>query len=90
MDEWEADGVSSTLFKLILKWAVVGGNVFAWCFCLMMWHLMVPFIHVDSISLHSVKKGIVNSITFEYDETKMDKSGDLIQKNCYSNPHKPL
>ncbi len=55
-----------------------------------MWHLMVPFIHVDSISLHSVKKGIVNSITFKYDETKMDKSGDFIQKNCYSNPHKPL
>ncbi len=91
VDEREADAVSSTLFKLILKWAVEEGNVFVWCFCLLMWHLMARSINVDSIALHSIKKGISDSITFKYDETKMDKTGEFVQeKNCYSNPHKPL
>ena len=91
MDEREADAISSTLFKLILKWAVEEGNVFVWCFCLLMWHLMARSINVDSIALHCIKRGISDSITFKYDETKMDKTGEFVQeKNCYSNPHEPL
>ena len=56
-----------------------------------MWHLMACLINVDSIALNSIKKGISGSITFKYDETKMDKTGEFVQeKNCYSNPHEPL
>ena len=35
-DEMEADAISSTLFKLLLTWAVKEGNVFVWCFSLLM------------------------------------------------------
>ena len=46
---------------------------------------------MDSIALHSIKKGISDSLTLKYDETKMDKTGEFVQeKNCYSNPQKPL
>ena len=91
MDKREAGAISSTLFKLILKWAVEEGNVFVWCFCLLMWHLMARSINVDSIALHCIKRGISDSITFKYDETKMDKKGEFVQeKYCYSNPHEPL
>jgi hypothetical protein len=45
-----------------------------------MWHLMARFINVDSIALHSIKRGISDSITFKYDETKMDKTGEFVQE----------
>ena len=91
VDEREADAISSSLFKLLLRWAVDEGNVFVWCFSLLMWHLMARSINVDSIALHSIKRGISDSITFKYDETKMDKTGEFVQeKNCYANPHEPF
>jgi hypothetical protein len=53
-----------------------------------MWHLIARSVNVDSIALHSVKRGKSDSITFKYDQTKMDQTGEFIQeKNCYSNPH---
>jgi hypothetical protein len=88
-DEMEADAISSTLFKLLLTWAVEEGNVFVWCFSLLMWHLMARSINVDCLSLHNLKRGISDSIVFKYDETKMDKTGEFVQeKNVYSNPLK--
>jgi hypothetical protein len=55
-----------------------------------MWNLMARSINVDCIALHSIKQGMSDSITFKYDETKMDKTGEFVQeKNCYSNPFSP-
>jgi hypothetical protein len=70
--EKEADAVCSTLFKVLMTWCVAEGNVFVWCFSLLMWHLMARSINVDSIALHNIKKGVSDSIVFEYDETKTD------------------
>ena len=39
MDEKEADAINSTLFKLLLQCTVSEGNLFVWCFALLMWHL---------------------------------------------------
>ena len=87
IDEQEADALRSTQFKLILKWAVEEGNLFVWCFALLMWHLMARSINVDCLSLHNIKHVISDFIVFKYDETKMDKTGEFLQeKNCYSNP----
>lgn len=91
VDENEADAISSPLFQLLMKWAVLEGNVFVWCFALLMWNLMARSINVDCIALHSIKRGMSDSITFKYDETKMDKTGEFVQeKNCYSNPFNPF
>jgi hypothetical protein len=74
-----------------MKWAVEEGNVFVWCFALLMWNLMAWSINVHCIVLHSIKRGISDSITFKYDETKMDKTGEFVQENnCYSNPYNPF
>ena len=62
--EKEADAVCSTLFKLLMTWCVAEGNVFVWCFSLLMWHLMARSINVDSIALHNIKKGVSDSIVF--------------------------
>ncbi len=45
-----------------------------------MWHLITRLINVDSNAFHSIKKGISDSITFKYDETKMDKMGEFVQE----------
>jgi hypothetical protein len=91
VDENEADAISSALFQVLMKWAVEEGNVFVWCFALLMWNLMARSINVDCIALHSIKRGILDSITFKYDETKMDKTGEFVQeKHCYSNPYNPF
>jgi hypothetical protein len=54
VDEREADAINSTLFKLLLKWAINEGNVFVWVFCLVMWHLIARSINVDPMSLYGV------------------------------------
>ena len=91
VDEREADAISSTLFTMLMKWAVQEGNVFVWAFALLMWHLMARSINIDSVALHSIKRGISDSITFKYDETKVDKTGAFVcEKNVYSNPHNPF
>ena len=91
VDVREADATSSSLFKLFLRRAVDEGNVFVWCFSLLMGHLMACSINVNSIALHSIKRGISDSITFKYDETKMVKTGEFVQeKNCYANPYEPF
>jgi hypothetical protein len=48
-DEREADAVSSSLFSLLVLWAVEEGNVFVWVFCLFMWHLMARSCNVSSV-----------------------------------------
>ena len=47
--ESAADPVNSSLFKLLMTWAITEGNVFVWCFALLMWHLMAQSINVDGI-----------------------------------------
>ena len=91
VDEREADAISSTLLTMLMKWAVLEGNVFVWAFALLMWHLMARSINIDSVALHAIKRGISDSITFKYDETKVDKTGEFVcEKNVYSNPHDPF
>ena len=46
-DEQEADPITSTLFMLILQWAVEEGNIFVWAFSLCMWNLMSRSISID-------------------------------------------
>jgi hypothetical protein len=87
-EEKEADAICSTLFKLLMTWAVEQGNIFVWRFSLLIWHLMARSINIDCILLHSIKKGVSDLIVFKYDNTKMDQTGEFVQeKNCsYSNP----
>ena len=86
-DEMEADAISSTPFKLLMTWTVEEGNVFVWCFSLLMWHLMARSINIDCLSLHNLKRGISDSIVFKYDETKMDETGEFVQeKMCIPTP----
>lgn len=88
-DEIKADAVSSALFKLPITWAIKEGNVFVWCFFLLLWHLMAHSINVGCLSLHNLKRGRTDSIVFKCDETKMDKTDEFIkEKNVHSNPLK--
>ena len=50
-DEKEADAISSTLFKLLMTWAIEEGNVFVWCFSLLMWHLVAHSININCLFL---------------------------------------
>jgi hypothetical protein len=84
VEEREADAISSTLFTMLMKWAVQEGNVFVWAFALLMWHLMAWSINIDSVALHSMKRGISDSVTFKYDQTKVDKTGELVCEKMFT------
>jgi hypothetical protein len=45
---------------------------------------MAMSIHIDSIALHSIKRGIFDSITFKYDETKVDKPESLFVQKMFT------
>ena len=79
-DEKEANVINNTLFELLLQLALQEGNLFVWCFALLMWHLMARSINVDCLSLHNIKRGVSDSIVFKYDEKKMDKTGKFVQE----------
>ncbi len=84
-DEKEVDAIGTTLFKLLMTWAIEEGNVFVWCFSLLMWHLMARSINIDCLSLHNLKRGISDSIVFKYNEIKMDKRSKFVKK-CLLQP----
>jgi hypothetical protein len=71
-DEMEADAISSTPFKLLMTWVTEEGNIFVWCFSMLMWYLMACSVNVKCLSLHNLKRGIHDSIVFKYGETKMN------------------
>ena len=90
VDEQDADPINCTLFKGICKWAVEEGNVFLWAFSLCQWNLVSRACSIDTIGLHNLKKGGVDSIMFKHDSTKTDQSGEFTTvKNCYANPKSP-
>jgi hypothetical protein len=74
VDERE-DDASSTLFTVLMKWAVHEGNVFVWACALLMWHLMARSINNDSVALHSLKetmKIIQVPVNFTRHHTKIE------------------
>lgn len=65
---WKADEMESgvtciTLFQLLMTRDTEVGNIFVWCFSLLMWHLMVHNINVDYLTLHIMKRGISDSMS---------------------------
>ncbi|KAL9181723.1 hypothetical protein ACHAXT_012066 [Thalassiosira profunda] len=87
VDEKDADPITISLFSLICQWAVDEGNTFVWVFSLAMWNLMSRSISVDSLAFHNLKRGASDSVKFQFDETKTDKTGEFVtEKNCYANP----
>ena len=84
VEERVVDAISSTLFTMLMKWAVQEGSVFVWSFALLMLYLMARSIKINSVALHSIKRGISDSITFKYDEMKVDKTGAFACKKMFT------
>ena len=71
---------------MICQCVIEESNLNAWVFLLAMWNLMSRSISVDQLLLHNIKSGASDSIKFNYDEEKADKTGKFVQeKNCYTN-----
>jgi hypothetical protein len=81
-DERETDAISSTLFKLLMMWAIEEGNVFVWCFSLLIWHLMVCNVNVDCLSLHNLKRAISDSIVLSMMKPKWTRQVSLSRIKC--------
>ena len=85
-DTQETDPITVALFCLICQCVIEESNLNAWVFLLAMWNLMSRSISVDQLLLHNIKSGASDSIKFNYDEEKADKTGKFVQeKNCYTN-----
>ena len=77
VDEREADAISSMLFAMLMKWIVQEGNVFVWDVALLMWNLMMQTININSVALHSIKRGIADSIIF-YHRNRVFEAGCVL------------
>jgi hypothetical protein len=76
LDEQEADPISWSLFKLILSWALDTSNVFVWTCSILQWNCMARSITIGSIGFHNFRAG-EDHIVCCYDDTKMDKTGEM-------------
>lgn len=52
-------------------------------------HLVAQSINIDTAALQSIKRGILDPITFKYDEAKIDKRVEFVWKTVYSNHQEP-
>ena len=90
LDEREADPISWTLFKLILKWAIEGGCMLIWTFSLLQWNCMGRSKNIGELAYHMFTTGD-DYIKIRYDKTKADQDGQKIKdKHIYANPYNPL
>ena len=90
LDEREADPISWTLFKLILKWAIEAGSIIIWTFSLLQWNCMARSKNIGDLAYHNFTVGD-DYIKIRYDKTKADQDGERIKdKHMYANPYNPL
>ena len=90
LDEREADPISWTLFKLILKWAIESGCMLIWTFSLLQWNCMGRSKNIGELAYHNFMTGD-DYIKIRYDKTKADQDGEKIKdKHIYANPFNPL
>ena len=77
------------LYVALCTWFVERGDVFSWCYLVLVWNCMGRSASVDPLGLHNLKLG-TDSIVITYDDSKMDSTGERLHpKNCYSNPYCP-
>ena len=80
----------SSLFRLMCRWSVEEGNVFAWSYGLLQWNLMARSSNIDALCFHNVKRGVSDSLTFKFDSSKSDQTGEFVtEKKVYANPLNP-
>ena len=90
VDERSADPISFSLYRLILTWAIAGGNIFVWTWTILQWNLMARSISIDPLALHNI--GISEDhFVICHDSTKSDKEGERTHnKAVYCNPLDPV
>jgi hypothetical protein len=78
--EKEANAINITLFKLLLQWSVTEGNLFVWCFALLMWHLMAHSVNVDCLFLHNIKQASLIQLCSSMSKPRWIKQVSLFKK----------
>ena len=64
--------------------------MFAWSYGLLQWNLMARSSNIDALCFHNVKRGVSDSLTFKFDSSKCDQTGEFVtEKNVYANPLNP-
>ena len=86
VDQTDADPISISLYRLLLKYAIDSNNIFVWFWTLAQWNCMARCASIDPLGFHNVKLG-VDSLVVKYDDSKADKAGEkLSEKNIFANP----
>ena len=89
VEEIDADPMPFALYVALCTWFVESGDIFSWCYLVILWNCMGRSASVDPLGLHNLKLG-TDSIVITYDDSKMDSSGERVHpKNCYANPYCP-
>ena len=91
VDETAADPMPFALYVALCTWSVESGDIFSWCYMIILWNCMGRSASVDPLGLHNFKLGTrTDSIVITYDDSKMDSTGERVHpKNCYANPYCP-
>jgi hypothetical protein len=89
VNELDADPMPFPLYVALSTWNVESGDIFSWCYLVLLWNCMGRSASVDPLGLHNLKLG-TDSIIITYDDSKMDSTGEHVHpKNCYANPYCP-
>lgn len=87
VEEKSADPISTTLFLLILSWAIQENNIYLWFWTLTQWTCMARCASIDALAFHNFSLGS-DSIKCKYDDAKANKDGEkLSEKNIFANPY---
>ena len=90
LDEQEADPISRTLFRQMLKWALADKNIFVWVFSILQWNCMARSVNIGVLGFHNFRVE-EDSVVIKYDKSKNDQTGEKAHdKHLYSNVYNPL
>jgi hypothetical protein len=81
-----SDPINTTLYGLLMLWAIETNNVFVWAWTVLQWNFIGRLSSIDPLGFHNFSLGSDSTIGKYYD-SKADKAGErLTAKNLYANP----
>jgi hypothetical protein len=86
VQEVSSDPINTTLYELLMLWAIESNNMFVWAWTVLQWNFIGRPSSIDPLGFHNFSLGS-DSIIGKYDDSKADKAGErLTKKNLYANP----
>jgi hypothetical protein len=86
VEDVSSDPINTTLYGLLMLWAIESNNVFVWAWTALQWNFIGRPSSINPLGFRNFSLRS-DSIIGKYDDSKADKAGErLTEKNLYANP----